>query len=258
MLYLRSTLFYLGYACATVLWGGLSVLVAWMLPYRQRFVFIVGYWTRFSLWWLELTCGIRHEIVGRDNLPEEPCVVLCRHESTWETLFLQTLLAPQATLIKRELLWIPFFGWAYALLKPISINRKSPRAALKHLITEGTTRLEQGIWVVMFPEGTRMAPGHLGRFQAGGAALASASKTPILVIGHNAGKHWPAHQFLKQPGTITVRIAEPLSPAGKDGKTLTREARARMLEVQQALSGEKEVTGGNAENDGNGEFRCPD
>ena len=184
--------------------------------------------------------------------------MLCRHESTWETLFLQTLLAPQATLIKRELLWIPFFGWAYALLKPISINRKSPRAALKHLITEGTMRLEQGIWVVMFPEGTRMAPGHLGRFQGGGAALASASKTPILVIGHNAGKHWPAHQFLKQPGTITVRIAEPLSPAGKDGKTLTREARARMLEVQQALSGEKVETGGNAENDGNGEFRCPD
>lgn len=234
--YLRSGLFYAGYIVATIVWGGLSVLVAWLLPFRTRFSFIIGHWTSFSLWWLKITCGIDHRIHGLENLPKEPNVVFCRHESTWETLFLQTLLAPQATLIKRELLHIPFFGWAFALLKPIAIDRKHPRAALKRLISEGKARLRDSIWVVLFPEGTRMPPERLGRFQAGGAALAIAADSTITVIGHNAGHFWPAHQFLKTPGTIDVYIAPAITASSKDSKALTEEARQQMLELIEPIN----------------------
>jgi 1-acyl-sn-glycerol-3-phosphate acyltransferase len=233
---LGSALFYLGYICATVFWGGLSVLIAWVIPYRARFTFIIGYWTRFCLWWLKLTCGIRYQIEGLENLPDKPCVVFCRHESTWETLFLQTLLAPQATLIKRELLMIPFFGWAFALLKPISIDRASPRSALKKLIRDGTQRLQDNIWVVLFPEGTRMPTDELGSFQIGGSALACAAGVPITVIAHNAGQHWPAHRFVKHPGTIQVRIAPPIDSTGETSKTLSALASQQLLELQTAIN----------------------
>lgn len=238
MNYLRSTLFYLGYILATVIWGGLSVLIAWILPFRTRFTFIIGCWTRFSLWWLRVTCGVHYRIEGRENLPDQPGVVFARHESTWETLFLQTLLAPQATLIKRELLWIPFFGWAFALLKPIAIDRSNPRGALKKLIADGKSRLTDGIWVVLFPEGTRMPADRLGRFQAGGAALAIAANAPITIIGHNAGQHWPAHEFLKTPGVIEVRIAPPIYPEGMDSKQLTAKTREEMFKLISPISSE--------------------
>jgi len=229
--YLRSALFYCGYICATILWGGLSVLIAWILPYRTRFTFIIGCWTRFSLWWLRTTCGIRYHLEGLENLPEQPCVIFCRHESTWETLFLQTLLAPQATLIKRELLLIPFFGWAFALLKPIAIDRGNPRGALKKLISDGTRRLQDGVWVVLFPEGTRMPADQLGRFQAGGAALACAAGVPITVIAHNAGQFWPAHEFLKTPGTIRVKISTAIVSQGHTSKSLLKAASNEMFSL---------------------------
>ena len=236
MMRLRSGAFYCGYVLATVIWGGLSVLIAWALPFRTRFTFIIGCWTRFSLWWLRVTCNIRCEVQGLEHLPEQPCVVLCRHESTWETLWLQTLLAPQATLIKRELLHIPFFGWAFALLRPIAIDRGNPRSALKKLIQSGSERLAAGIWVVLFPEGTRMPAETVGRFQVGGAALANAAGAPLLVIAHNAGQCWPAHRFLKQPGVIQVKIAPPIAPRGTDSKALTELARNRMVELREELN----------------------
>ena len=235
LLVLRSTAFYLGYASATILWGALSVLTAWVLPYRLRFQFIIGCWTRFSLWWLRVTCGISHVVDGLENLPDKACVVLVRHESTWETLFLQTLLAPQATLIKRELLWLPFFGWAFRLLKPIAIDRRSPRGALKRLIREGRSRLADNIWVVMFPEGTRMPPGIVGKFQIGGAALANAADSPIIVIAHNSGSRWPAHRFLKSPGIIQVTISPPLLPTDSTSKALTLQANDTLREMMAAL-----------------------
>ncbi len=234
---IRSVAFYLGYASMTIVWGTLSVLVGWVLPPRPRFQFIIGAWTRMCLWWLRVTCRIDHRVVGLEHLPTDPCVVLCRHESTWETLFLQTLLAPQATIIKRELLWIPFFGWAFALNKPIAIDRGSPRAALRRLIKVGTERLQEQIWVVLFPEGTRMPVGEIGRFQAGGAALASSADVPIVVIAHNAGHHWPAHALKKIAGTIEVRISEPIQPNGRDSKTLSDAARLTLSTLMKDLPG---------------------
>ncbi len=234
----RSLVFYVGYATFTIFWGTLSVLFAWLLPYRARFHFIVGAWTRVCLWWLRLACGIRSEICGLENVPEVPCIVLARHESTWETLFLQTLFSPQATLIKRELLWIPFFGWAFALLRPIAIDRREPRASLRKLIAEGRRHLQENTWVVLFPEGTRMPSGVPGRFQAGGAALAAATQAPLLLLAHNAGRFWPAHTFRKFPGTIRVRIAAPIPAAGKSSKVLQAEASAAMAELVHSLAGE--------------------
>lgn len=232
---LRAILFYFGYAAATVVWGTIGTLFGWLIPYRARFQFVIGLWTRFCLWWLRMTCGIRHRVHGLENLPDRPCIVLCRHESTWETLFLQTLFAPQATLIKKELLQIPFFGWAFRSLRPIAIDRSEPRAALKQLIREGRQRLDNGIWVVLFPEGTRLPPGQLGRFQPGGAALAAATGAPVLLVGHNAGRCWPAHALVKHPGEIQVMISEPLETAGKTTKEVQQEAAARFQALMSRL-----------------------
>lgn len=229
-------MFYLGYITITVLWGTLCVLIAWALPYRTRFNFVIGIWTRMVLVWLRLTCGIRHEVHGTNNLPASPCVVFAKHESTWETLFLQTLLAPQATIIKKELLQIPFFGWAFSLLKPIAIDRREPRSALRKLVDAGKRRLQDRIWVVMFPEGTRTPPGQMGKFQAGGSLLAASGDYPVVCIAHNAGRYWPAHALAKTAGVIQVQIAEPIDTSGMSAKEISRTCEARMAELVSALN----------------------
>ena len=211
----RAALFYLGYIVATVVWGSLSVAIAWSMPLKARFLFVIGAWTRFVLWWLAITCGIRVRVRGLEHLPETACILLVKHQSTWDTLFVQTLLSPQTTLIKRELLWIPFFGWAFSLLKPIAINRHARVDAFRQLMKVGADRLAAGFSVTLFPEGTRMPWGKQGRFQPGGAALASATGAPVLVIAHDGGRCWPAHRFVKNPGTIEVRISPPMEFKGE-------------------------------------------
>lgn len=232
---LRAAAFYTGYAVFTIIWGTISVLICWAMPFRWRFKFIIGAWTGVSLTWLRWTCGISARVSGSEHIPDKPCIVLIQHQSTWETAFAQRLFAPQATLIKRELLWIPFFGWAYALLRPIAINRGASRAALKQLIRQGGERIEAGQWVVLFPEGTRRQPGEIGEFFAGGAALASASEVPVLVVAHNAGFFWPAHQTRKNPGTIDVRISPLMDSSGKSTKAINAQCHAWMADQQQAL-----------------------
>lgn len=238
---LRSLLFLAGYVVTTVVWGSLGVLTGWLLPYRARFFYIIVIWTGMVLGWLRLTCGIRHEIRGREHLPKDPCVVLARHESTWETLFLQSLLVPQATVIKRELLRIPFFGWAYSMLRPIAIDRSDGRGALRSLIRIGKERLDDRAWVILFPEGTRMAPGEVGHFQRGGAALASAAGCPIVVIAHDAGRYWPARQWIKTPGTIQVEISLPIATAGRTTAEVNREAEAWLADAMARLYAEPKV-----------------
>ncbi|HEX7034682.1 MAG TPA: lysophospholipid acyltransferase family protein [Pseudomonadales bacterium] len=241
MLSVRAALFYAGYSLATIVWGTLGTLLGWLFPYRLRFRLIIGCWTWFCLFWLRVTCGVRVRVLGRENVPERPCIVLCRHESTWETLFLQQLFAPQATLIKRELLHIPFFGWAYRTLRPIAIDRRRQRKALRTLIDEGRARLEQGIWVVLFPEGTRMPAGQLGRFQPGGAALAAATGAPVLLIAHDAGSFWPAHRFLKYPGEVTLLIDAPIETAGLSSKEIQALIAERFAALMRELPGRAAV-----------------
>ncbi|MEM7218345.1 MAG: lysophospholipid acyltransferase family protein [Pseudomonadota bacterium] len=223
---LRSGLFYFGFVGSTVLWGSLCVLLAWVLPYRWRFKVVIGWWTGFVLLWLRLTCGIDVRTTGTPA--KQACVVLAKHSSTWEALYLQGLYQPQATLVKKELLNIPFFGWAYRLLRPIAIDRRSPRQGLKRLIDQGQQHLREGSWVVLFPEGTRARPGEQRSFQAGGAALARAADAPIQLVAHTAAYRWPAHRLMKHPGTIDVVFSEPFYPAGRSSKEITELAEAWM------------------------------
>ena len=233
----RAALFYLGYIVSVIVWGSLSVAVAWSMPPRARFLFVIGAWTRFVLWWLAVTCGIRTKVLGREHLPDTPCILLVKHQSTWDTLFVQTLLSPQTTLTKRELLWIPFFGWAFALLKPIAINRHARVDALRHLMKVGAERIAAGFSVTLFPEGTRMPWGKQGRFQPGGAALASSTGAPVLVVAHDAGRCWPAHRFIKRPGTIEVRISHPMKFKGENQRKINMLTegwlREQMAELEQ-------------------------
>ena len=232
---LRALAFYAGYAIFTFLWGALSVLIAWALPYRTRFAFIAGCWTRASLWWLKVTCGVSWVLSGQEHIPPRACIVMCRHESSWEALFLQTLFAPQATLIKRELLWIPLWGWAYCLLQPIAIDRSKPRGALRQLIDKGAHQLKEGIWVALFPEGTRLPPGQPGKFQPGGAVLASTTGTPVLVVAHNAGVYWPPHTLRKRPGAIQFIVAPPIETTDKSSREINAEAESVMVRLTASL-----------------------
>lgn len=232
---LRSAVFLFTYVFLTIFWGTLGVCVGWALPYRQRFAFIIGAWTAMVLWAFEHLCQVKVEVEGFAHIPPTPCLVLARHESTWETLFLQQLFAPQATVIKKELLAIPFFGWAFSLLRPIAIDRKDGRGALKTLIREGKARLESGSWVVLFPEGTRLAPEEQRRFGRGGPALALAARVPVLVVAHTAGDRWPARQWRKSPGKLRVRISPPFVPGEESSSAFTARLERWLEDAQRDL-----------------------
>ncbi|MCH9670837.1 MAG: 1-acyl-sn-glycerol-3-phosphate acyltransferase [Gammaproteobacteria bacterium] len=221
-MFLRSGLFAAGYVSLTVAFATLGLLSA-PLPYRARYKVITP-WTQAVLAWLRITCGLRHEIEGLDNIPKNPAVILCKHQSAWETIALEPVFRPQCWLLKRELLWIPFFGWALALLKPIAIDRRAQRSALTRLVEHGAQRLRDGIWVVVFPEGTRMPPGVRGKYRKGGATLAVQTGHPVLPIAHNAGDFWPKRSMLKFPGVIRLVIGKPIETAGRSAEDVNTEA----------------------------------
>ena len=212
-LYLRSLLFAVGQAITTVVFTFIALL-ALVLPYRHRYK-LVSQWSLIQLWWLEKTCGVRHEVRGAENIPAEPTVVLSKHQSAWETLALQIYFSPQAWVLKRSLLMVPFFGWGLATLRPIAIDRKAGKDAITQVIEQGTARLRDRIWVVVFPEGTRVPSGKRGRYRMGGALLAERSGGPIVPVAHNAGDFWPRNSFLKYPGTIELVIGEPMDTHGR-------------------------------------------
>ena len=186
---------------------------------------IIGYWAHFIVWWLKLTCGLSHTVEGSENIPDQPCIILSKHQSAWETIAFQTIFPPQAWVLKRELLWIPFFGWGLAMTQPIAIDRREGIKALDSVIKQGLDRLQQGRFVVVFPEGTRMAPGEQGRYNPGGAMLAVKAQTAVLPVAHNAGKFWPRHGFLKNPGVIKVVIGPLISVIEKRPKQINAESK---------------------------------
>ena len=184
---------------------------------------IISTWTRLVLWAVENICGLHYRVLGADNMPAEPCVVLSKHQSAWETLAFQVIFPPQVYVIKRELLWIPFFGWGLAMLSPVAIDRKAGMRALKQMLAQGRDRLRRGFWIIVFPEGTRTAPGARGSYQTGGAAIAVHAGAPVLPVAHNAGECWKRHAFRKYPGTITVSIGKAIDTRGKKADAVTRE-----------------------------------
>lgn len=208
MLLLRSTLFLLGQVITAPIFT-LVALLSLPLPPVTRNVLISG-WARSMIWWLRITCNIRHEIQGLENIPATPSIILAKHQSAWETLAFQAIFPTQVYVLKRELLWIPIFGWGLAMSSPIAIDRSAGREALKKLVAQGKARLAKGLWVVIFPEGTRKAPGERGKYHIGGAWLATHTETQVVPVAHNAGKFWAKNSFIKKPGVIQVRIGKPI------------------------------------------------
>lgn len=232
MLLLRSVLFFLG----QVITAPIFTLVAFIaLPLNPvtRNVLISG-WARSMIWWLRITCGIRHEVTGLENLPDTPSIILSKHQSAWETLAFQAIFPTQVYVLKRELLWIPIFGWGLAMSSPIAIDRSAGREALKKLVSNGEARLKKGLWVVIFPEGTRKAPGEKGKYQIGGAWLATHTQTQVVPVAHNAGRYWAKNSFIKRPGIIRVHIGKPIQTAGLKADALNQQVE-QWIETEMAL-----------------------
>jgi 1-acyl-sn-glycerol-3-phosphate acyltransferase len=222
---LRAVVFYACYAVSVVGYAIGMLLVAPFLEYPARYRLLMG-WNRLAVGMAKWICGVDYRVRGMEHLPDRPCVVIANHQSAWETIFLATLFPQLCILLKRELLSIPFFGWALRLLRPIAIDRGNPRAALKQLVEQGAARLALGTSVLVFPEGTRVQQGESLRFTRGAAQLAIRAGVELVCVAHDAGKCWPGGRFAKTPGVINVVIGQPLSSRGAGAAQLTATAQA--------------------------------
>jgi 1-acyl-sn-glycerol-3-phosphate acyltransferase len=221
---LRSTLFALLQTVLTILFT-LVAFASFPFSPHTRYRMITGY-NHSVIWLARWILGIRYVVRGREHLPATPAVILSKHQSAWETVAFLFLFPPVAAVIKQELLNVPFFGWAFRMLSPIAINRSAGREALKQIVAQGRDKLAQGFWVLVFPEGTRVAAGEKGRYGIGGGWLAAETGTPVVPVAHNAGEVWPKDAFIKCPGTITVSIGPVISSNGKSAADITRETEA--------------------------------
>lgn len=224
MIVLRSAIFALLQMLLTVVFAFIALLT-FPFPVRTRYRIITG-WNRLVIWLAGVICGIRYHVIGLENLPDVPAIIMAKHQSAWETIALPVLLPPMAIVLKRELLRIPFFGWGMAMLSPIAIDRSDGRAALKQITEQGQARLAAGMGVLIFPEGTRVAPGEVGRYGIGGAWLATHANALVVPVAHNAGELWPKNALLKRSGTITVSIGPPINPAGMKPDALNEQVKA--------------------------------
>ena len=200
----------------------LTVLLLFWLPPIPRYRMITG-WCWINLKAIALICGIRHRVVGSENIPTTPHIVMSKHSSSWETLYLTQMFPPLAYVAKKELLSIPFFGWAFRLASPITIDRAEGRDAMAQIAAQGRDRFAHGFWIVIYPEGTRIRAGTRARYKTGGARLAIAMNVPVLPVAHNAGWLWPKGVLGKKPGTITLSVGKPIAPEGKDQIALTQQ-----------------------------------
>ena len=208
MILVRSAIFYLGYLSSGVMASLLACVVGPFLGLENR-LRLFSQWPKFANWLLHLSCGIKVEIIGKENLPNEPCVIVSNHQGQWETYSMQYLFHPMCTLLKKELLYIPLWGWAMKMLNPIAINRNKPKEAILQTLEEGSDRLKKGMYVLLFPEGTRVKAGRVGKYARSSFELAKRNGVMVLPLCHNSGDCWPAHKFIKKPGIITLIIGEP-------------------------------------------------
>lgn len=210
---------------ATTLLFGVAVLVAALLPLtiEQRYA-IARAWGRFLMWLCKVICGLGYVVEGRENLPDRPFISLWKHSSTWDTLAQMVIVPPAAWLLKRELTWIPVVGWAVKTYKPIAIDRKAAHSAVNQVIAQGRERLASGMGVIVYPEGTRVAPGQTRKYGVSGALLATQTGAPVVPIAHNSGYFWRRRGFLKKPGTIRVVIGPPIDPTGLNVREINERA----------------------------------
>jgi 1-acyl-sn-glycerol-3-phosphate acyltransferase len=212
ILFLRSALFMLGLLLLTPPFVLVLLMLCWLpARARRRFVMI---WVHSAHWLVKNVLAIDHRIVGVDNIPKQPCVIMCKHQSAWETIVLQEIFFLPSFVYKRELHWLPFFGWGLYLMPFVAIDRSSGKEALNQVAQRGIERLAEGYSVIIFPEGTRVAPGLKKRYKIGGAHLAVQSGASVVPVALNSGEFWRRQAFLKYPGTVTVSIGPPIDPTG--------------------------------------------
>ena len=222
MAYLRSLIFYIGYLGSGLLASFLACVIGPFLSLNSRLKFF-SLWPRFANWFLYITCKVKLIVEGEENIPTQPCVIVSNHQGQWETFSMQYLFHPLCTLLKRELLYIPLWGWAMSLLRPIAINRSKPKQAILQTLDEGSERLQEGLFVLLFPEGTRVEAGKVGNYARSSFELAKRNNVKVLPVCHNSGDCWPAHKFIKQPGTIRLLIGETIEV--EDSKKSAEEVR---------------------------------
>jgi 1-acyl-sn-glycerol-3-phosphate acyltransferase len=222
LLYLRSFLFWVGFVTLVLVFAVLLSL-SLPLPLAKRFA-VTRSWSRLTLYWLRVTCKLYHQVEGLENIGPGPGIVFSKHQSTWETLSLNLWFRQQSWVVKRELLWVPIFGWGMYIMNPIALDRGAGRKAVEQLVEQGLERLKDGLWVIIFPEGTRIAAGKTGRYRIGGALLAERSGYPVTPVAHNAGEFWPRRGFLKRPGVISIRIGPPIESRGRKAQQILEQA----------------------------------
>ena len=223
-MFIRSLVFMVAQSALTVMFSIAALLTFPFHPFtRYR---VITQWSRAVLWLAQHVCGVHWRVIGAERIPDRAGIVLSKHQSAWETMALQSVFPPQVWVLKRELLRVPFFGWGLAMMSPIAIDRSAGRRALQQLQQQGAARLRAGFWIVVFPEGTRVAPGERRPYQIGGAWLATHTGAPVVPVAHNAGTVWPKHAFLKYPGMVTVSIGPVIDPAGLKPDALNRQVEA--------------------------------
>lgn len=232
---IRSIIFLIVFAAITIPYG-LFMSMTFILPLKARFK-AVSLYPRTVLWCLKTICGLDFKVVGQENIPTGPAIIYAKHQSTWETLALQLVFPPACFVAKKELLKIPFFGWGMAAMKYITIDRSARKKAMRQIIDQATDRFKLGLWVIIFPEGTRREAGATPSYKAGGARLSESTGKPLVPVALNSGDFWPRHGLIKWPGTITLEIGPVINPEGRDAEQIQAEAKAwiegRMAELHQ-------------------------
>jgi len=216
MLLLRSLVFQFYFFASVGIVAG-TLFLLWPFPFTWRSA-VVRAWGYSMLWVGRAVCGLDYVVEGRENIPLEPSVIMIKHTTVFETYAQLAIFPPQTWVVKRELQWIPLFGWGLAAMRPIAINRNAGRTAITQVIEQGRELLGKGIWITIFPEGTRMPPGETRKYGVSGAALARDMQCPIVPVAHNAGDFWPRRGLKKRPGLIRFCIGPPIDPAGRAPK----------------------------------------
>jgi 1-acyl-sn-glycerol-3-phosphate acyltransferase len=242
---LRSALFMAALLIVTPPYALLVVLCA-PLPHRLRRLSVVP-WVRMAVWLIKHLLGIDYRVVGAENIPDRPSVILSKHQSAWETIVLQVIFPWTLFVWKKELKWLPFFGWALAATPMISVDRGGGKGALKQLVEQGRMRLNQGYWVIIFPEGTRATPGERRRYKAGGAHLAVETGVPLVPVALDSGEYWSRKAFIKYPGTVTVSIGPAIDPTGLRAEDASARAEAWIEAEMRRISPHRYQDGATAE-----------
>ena len=234
-LYGRSLIYLIGQVVSTLLLGPLMLLMR-PFSFETRYA-AANRWVRFNLWVLNRVCGLSYRVQGTEHIPAgQRGLILCKHQSAFETIALQAIFPPVVFILKQELLRIPVWGWAMATLEPIAIDRQAKTQALKQVLRDGMARIKAGRWVVLFPEGTRVAPGERGRYGSSGGMLAQRARCPVVPVAHNAGEYWSKNGFLKYPGIIEVHIGPVLDGATLSAAEINQEAE-RWIEAEMQVIG---------------------